>query len=335
MHTSDLSVRLAANRVPGAAISQRRAGEWTQAVGGLRDVGRQLSVQIDTPFEVGSLSKPVFALAVLQLVEEGAIELDAPLDRYLHPTDLADPTQAQRITPRQLLSHTSGLPNWRPGRWTGRPGPLALVQPPGYGFVYSGEGYQLLQAVVEAVCGRSLEAVMRARVFDPLRMATSTYEALPSYPGSIARGYTAAGAVVPAFDPSLTEALAAASMKSTLPDLIRFIDTLVSPDARERLQLPASPFDLFWTPQVVVAPGLGWSLGWGLETRSEGTVAWHWCSTRASFWAFVGIDVACGDAFVGLTNAPGGRAVCRALLCEAIGGEHPAFLHAPMGPSTA
>ena len=114
----------------------------------------------DSVFQAASLSKPVFAYAVLKLAQEGSLNLDAPLVSYLpqgylhiqNPfafgqppiTDRVVAQEFQAVTARMVLSHTSGLPNWSSD-------PLAFDFKPGAGWQYSGEGFMLLQRVVELI----------------------------------------------------------------------------------------------------------------------------------------------------------------------------------------
>jgi hypothetical protein len=163
-------------------------------------------------------------------------------------------------------------------------------------------------------------------------MRASSYTWLLEYEGCIARGYTGDGKPVPVFDPRTAEGMAAASLKSTVVDIAKCIDALLARDAQQRLCLPAPPRELFFEPQVAVARGVGWALGWGVEVRDTGNVAWHWCSTRGSFWAFFAICAETGEAAIVFTNAPGGRGVSEQVVRDTIAGDHPAFDGPPLGP---
>jgi CubicO group peptidase (beta-lactamase class C family) len=112
----------------------------------------------ETVFEAASLSKPVFAYAVMRLVERGEFDLDEPLAEILPYERLEHEERYLRITPRMVLTHSTGLPNWGEGR-------LGLAFDPGERFSYSGEGFVYLQKAVETITGKPLDAFMRQELF--------------------------------------------------------------------------------------------------------------------------------------------------------------------------
>jgi CubicO group peptidase (beta-lactamase class C family) len=156
--------------VPGASLATVSVTSIDSASFGMRDVAAHLPVTAATLFEAGSLSKPVFAYAVLELVLAGRLDLERPLDSYVpSPYPIDDPRGSQ-ITARHVLTHTSGLPNWRPGD----KGPLKLQFTPGSQYLYSGEGYYFLQTVVEHITGQSTDEFMRVTL-NALGMHASSY----------------------------------------------------------------------------------------------------------------------------------------------------------------
>jgi CubicO group peptidase (beta-lactamase class C family) len=134
----------------------------------------------DTVFRAASLSKPVFSYLVMKLVDEGLLALDQSLEHYIDPpltsypeyASLAGDPRVAALTPAILLSHASGFPNWRRQRWTG---PLTFLFDPGREFSYSGEGYHLLQFLIEKRTGRDLAALAKEKVFDPLVMGRTSF----------------------------------------------------------------------------------------------------------------------------------------------------------------
>ena len=138
-----------------------------------------------TPFVIGSLAKSMTALAVLQLVEAGRIDLDASVTRYLPAFTLADPADAALITVRELLTHTSGIPtaagvaplSGTPTTLAGQVDALRSVTPgaaPGAAYAYSNANYLVLGRLVEVVAGVPYGAYLEDHLFGPLGMAHAT-----------------------------------------------------------------------------------------------------------------------------------------------------------------
>jgi CubicO group peptidase (beta-lactamase class C family) len=151
-----------------------------------------------TPFVLGSTTKSFTALAVMQLVEAGKVELDAPVQRYLPWFRVADAQAAAQITVRHLVHQTSGLPGL-PGmitmadldqspdaaeRQARSLSTLKLTRPVGAAFEYSNLNYNLLGLIVEAASGESYPAYVQAHIFAPLHMSHSyTAQALAQQNG--------------------------------------------------------------------------------------------------------------------------------------------------------
>jgi CubicO group peptidase (beta-lactamase class C family) len=191
-----LGERLAQLATPGASISvidnyevAFEGGFGDQEKGSTRNVGS------DTLFQAGSISKLVFALAVMRLVQDGTLELDANVNNYLRSWRVpANNSWSPRITLRQLLSHTAGttvhgFPGYpASGPWPtvphqildGMPGantePVVVDSMPGLQYRYSGGGTTIAQQVVVDVLGQSFPDAMEELVLKPVGMLTSTYE---------------------------------------------------------------------------------------------------------------------------------------------------------------
>ncbi|MHA6278611.1 serine hydrolase [Salinimicrobium sp. CAU 1759] len=148
-----------------------------------------------------SLSKAVFAVIAMKLVEDGVIDLDTPLESYLPKkiydyepkadwhddySDLKHDSLYHKITARMALAHTSGFPNWRffePDK------KLRVKQEPGSGYIYSGEGMVYLQVVLEKITGKPFEELAQKLVFKPLGMENSSYEWQPEFEQDYAHGH--------------------------------------------------------------------------------------------------------------------------------------------------
>lgn len=167
--------RMADHLVPGLALVVIRDGKVVHQ----RGFGE---LRTNEPIIIGSLSKAITATAVMTLVENGRIELDAPFQRYLPGLRFDDPNM-RVVTVRHLLNQTSGIPAEAP-RAEGRDATLAahaealqgirLVATPGERHIYSSPNYQLLGRIVEVVTGQSFGAYVQARILDPLQMTSSS-----------------------------------------------------------------------------------------------------------------------------------------------------------------
>ena len=212
-----LADRMAALGVPGVSVAVLLDGELAWARGyGFADLESERPVNPRTLFQAASISKPVAALAALQLVQEGRVALDADVNRYLTTWRVpanAFTTEAP-VTLRGLLTHRAGLsvsgfPGYGPAEAVpdtagvldgqGNTGPVRVVLPPGERWQYSGGGYTVMQQLVADVRGAPFPEVMRRRVLDPVGMVRSTYEQPipPDRQDDIATGYRRAGTPVP------------------------------------------------------------------------------------------------------------------------------------------
>ncbi|MCS3869574.1 CubicO group peptidase (beta-lactamase class C family) [Chryseobacterium ginsenosidimutans] len=128
---------------------------------------QQEKINDHTFFEAASMTKPMFAYTVHQLVKEKVLELDTPLYKYLPYKDIADDERYKLITAKMILDHTSGFPNRRENN------KLTINFTPGTKFDYSGEGYEYLSKVIEHLTGKKIDEVMQQYIFKPLKMKNS------------------------------------------------------------------------------------------------------------------------------------------------------------------
>lgn len=188
-------------RVPGAAVGVIH-GHETQASGfGITNLENPLPVNTGTLFQVGSITKTVTGTAALRLVEQGKLELDAPLRTYLPELRLADQGVARAVTLRHIFTHTSG--------WLGDcfedPGPgddalermvarleyLPQLTPLGEVWSYCNAGFYLAGRAVEVVTGQTYEAAVSDLVLEPLGMQRSFYFAEDAITYRVAAGHRA------------------------------------------------------------------------------------------------------------------------------------------------
>ena len=265
-------------KVPGLAIAIIRDNRLAYSKGyGLTKADSTQHVNSATIFDAASLSKPVFAYAVLQLVEQGLLNLDKPLYEYLPYPDVAADERYQKITARMILSHRSGFPNWRKNRQSAQ---LAMSFSPNERFGYSGEGFVYLQKVVEKITGKALNDIMTERVFKPLRMTRSSYIWNPAFDADFAWPHMKAGTPEP--HNASNQANVAYSLQTTADDYARFLLAILTPTG-----LKAGTVDQMLSSQGrlprtfsnradTLSPTLSWGLGFGLEHSPTADYFWHW-----------------------------------------------------------
>lgn len=181
-----------------------------------------------------SFSKLVFAYTVMQLVQEGIIDLDKPLVQYLDKPlpeyqfassrkgyqQLVGDPRYRLITARMCLTHTTGFPNWR---WFEDDQQLKFLFDPGARYRYSGEGLYLLQFVIEKITGKDYETLSRERVFTPFAMNNSSHTWQPRFDSNLCYGHNAAGQPYPVN--RWKEANAAGSLTTSFATSLSFIRT--------------------------------------------------------------------------------------------------------------
>jgi CubicO group peptidase (beta-lactamase class C family) len=197
-----ITARMRSDHIPGVALAIVKGDHivYLKGYGRADQSGRAVTPQ--TPFLIGSITKTFTALAVMQLVEAGLVELDAPVQRYLPWFRVADPKASAQITVRMLIEQTSGLPQlptfvtWK---WPNEADSIErhvrllanvkLVFPPGQSFAYSNGNYATLGMLVQAVTGGSYEDYIRQHIFTPLDMQHSYVSQEAAMHDGMARGY--------------------------------------------------------------------------------------------------------------------------------------------------
>jgi CubicO group peptidase (beta-lactamase class C family) len=189
--------------IPGAALAVIEGNQilHLRGFGQARPGGEAPSPQ--TPFFIGSLTKSITALAVMQLVEDGKIGLDTPVQRYLPWFRVEDPQASAQMTVRHLLNQTSGLPSL-PGElaladFDDRPdaaerqaralSSLKITHPVGEVCEYSNLNYNLLGLILEAASGESYPDYIQTHIFDPLEMRHSYTSRADAQPNGLAMGH--------------------------------------------------------------------------------------------------------------------------------------------------
>lgn len=220
---------MAREQVQGLAIAVIDRGQVVSVKAyGSRNVERGLPLTPQTVMYGASLTKAAFAYMLLQLVDEGRLDLDAPvstllprpLPAYDKPPDdfsaLADDERWRRLTPRILLTHASGFANFR---WLEPDRKLRFHFDPGTRYAYSGEGFYILQLIVERGLGLDTGQEMQRRVFDRFGMRNTSMQWRPDFAANLADGYTLEGKMEPHDERSRPSA--AGSMDTSIEDQAR------------------------------------------------------------------------------------------------------------------
>lgn len=226
------------HNVPGVSVAVVENGAVSWAKGyGLADTEQGLPVTTETVFNAASLAKPVTAWAIMTLVEDGRLDLDAPIEQYLTLWHLP-PSEydLDQITIRRILSHTAGLST--DGDMGVEPGeyvptieealngavlgmlPLHVAYPPGEDYHYSSVGYTLLEMAVEKVTGESFANYIQHAVLDPLGMVNSSYGWTPELMAKAAVGHDWYNRPLPYYQYSTT---AQGGLRTTATDLAIFM----------------------------------------------------------------------------------------------------------------
>lgn len=305
--------------VPGLQFAFIDSGRVVgTAAFGVADAETGRPVTDRTVFEAASLSKPVFAYAVLRLADRGEWDLDRPLWELLPYDRLAHDERARRITSRMVLTHTTGLPNWGGT-------PLELNDDPGARWGYSGEGFVWLQRAVEAATDLTLEEIATREVFEPLGMTASHYAWVGAYDTLAAVPHDELG--YPASRRKPEAGNAAGSLHTTASDYARFVLAAMrgeglAPGTRTAFLAPGSDLaNASWGDDAEAKAHLFWGLGWGLQEGRRGTSFWHW-GDQGTARCFVVAYPDRGDGLVYFTNSANGLAVGPALLDLAFDDDH-------------
>jgi len=310
--------------VPGLSLALIRDGNiyWVKSFGVKDGIA---PVTKDTTFEAASLSKVVFAYAVLKLVDQHKINLDAPLQHYLDAPYIQGDPRINKITARLVLTHRTGFPNWRTKEG------LTIHFEPGDHFSYSGEGFVFLAKAVERITGQSLNDFVQQMVFTPLGMASSSYIWRPDYNARTAIGHDGDGRAQDKWKPK--EANPASSMQTTALDYARFMTALLNgkglkPDTLKQMETPQTPVQQNCTANCFnIAPlsaNLFWGLGVGLEKTSAGLAFWHWGDNGAFKAYMVGFPEH-ESGLVMFTNSENGLSIANAVVKAALGSDQPSL----------
>jgi CubicO group peptidase (beta-lactamase class C family) len=315
-------------RLPGLGIAIVKDGAmyWRRGFG-VKDAASKEPVDNTTVFQAGSMSKPVFAYVVMKLCEKGVLNLDTPLTKYTTERFLQGDPRLDLITPRHVLSHTSGFQNWRSGKE-----PLKIHFAPGERYRYSGEGYSYLQSVVThltgrvnrkacttfedglEVCATDIDTYLKANLLRPFGMTSSGYVWNDALDKVAARGHDADGKPFERGKGTAIDAAryaSAGALLATPTDYARFLIEVINPKAPDAFRLKKASHDEMIRPHVKVADSPhpnSWALGWQIFHDEPRAYIAHGGDNKG-FHAFAvaSTDTRCG--YVIMTNGDSGPQV--------------------------
>lgn len=237
---------------------------------------KKAAVTPATPFEVASISKPVIATVVMSLFEQGKFKLDEPIGKYVAEI----PAAWSRVSIASLLSHTSGVPEYRAGRFYAQKRmeetPFEEIAKNSKQelefdlldhFAYSNTNYLLLGKLIEKVTGKPYTDYVRGSVFDPLKMTASGFIGGKEH----AQGYAYIGKeYLKARDCALAWAGPGASIVSTAEDMAKFDEALLT----QKLVRNSSQ-NMMLAPTVTKLGSSDYGMGWQVTKSGRNTIAVH------------------------------------------------------------
>ena len=237
-------------KVPAAGVAVIKDGrvQWSD-VFGERATG--IAANRDTVFNVASLTKPVFAMMALHIVARGDFDLDSSVSKYWIDPDVANDDRHNKLTPRIILSHQTGFPNWR------RDQKLAFGFDPGTKYQYSGEGFEYLKAAIEKKEGKRMPELVKATVFGPSGMNSTWFTWNEQAEKDFAVGCDRLGKAYSI--PKRTDPSAADDLLTTIDDYARFVAWVLN-----GANLPDALFREMQREQVKDQGAFNFGLGWQL-----------------------------------------------------------------------
>ncbi len=315
---------IAVRSVPGLVFVVMENGRVVrQGAYGLANVETSSSAELESVFELASVTKPITAVAVMMLVEGGKVRLDDSVDKYLAGT----PAAWHEITIRELLSHTSGLREYGLVKCDGSElldistkqqfedlAKSSLLFPPGTGTQYSDAGYFLLGMIIEKVSGQKYRDFLRRRIFGPLGMKrTSVLDQSAIIPKRVSSYTLREGQLKNARRAWQHELPSWYGIWSTVEDMVKFDEglssgALVRPETLEQMWTPAT----LKNHQNALIDQMSYGLGWFVWNAEGHRVVGHpgWSGTlylkypddRVSIILLANLDASSGSAHVAIAQ---------------------------------
>lgn len=290
-----LSELIAKHEVPGAQLAVLDGDEIVETAAGVLSLRTGCPATPDALFLPGSIGKLYTATLVLMLVQEGRLDLDAPIRTYLPDFRVQDEEAAEVVTPRNLLSHTSGFDGDHftdTGRgddalalYVAGCADLPQIAPPGLIWSYSNSGYSILGRIVEVLHEKTFEDVLREKIFEPLGLESTVSFADEAILHPVAVGHDpdpedpSRLAVASPWDLARAFGPMGAAVIASAGDVLRFVQPHLNGGAGNGTQLlEASLVAAMQEEQVGLVDdllGRAWGLGWILDRWGEIDVIGH------------------------------------------------------------
>jgi CubicO group peptidase (beta-lactamase class C family) len=300
----DVPALLAAHHVPSVSIAQIVDGKIaTVASYGVQNDGSRATT--DTLYDIASLTKPITAQTILQLVSRGSVSLDELMYRYWTDPDIAGDERTRLLTPRLALSHQTGFPNWR--SQTG--GRLTFKWTPGAKYGYSGEGYQYVARFTAAKMNADFGQLVQSLTFEPDGMTSTSFGEQAWYHGRLAMPTQSDGTVL---QPNFSKSYNAADLVySTARDYAAFMVAVMNargltPEVamqQQTIQVATSNKCSQGTLGCPLAVGFG--LGWEVVRFSDDVIIDHDGSDEG-YKSYCYLSLTHHTGVVILTNGNGG-----------------------------
>ncbi|WP_018756019.1 serine hydrolase domain-containing protein [Paenibacillus terrigena] len=271
--------------IPGAAIGIIKNKEiiYLQGYGNAGPNDRLVTP--DTPFLIGSTSKSFTALAIMQLVDEGKINLDAPVRKYLPQFKISSEKDSARISVRNLLVQNSGFSTYDGRRALEKEdislkqhieemGDIALAEPIGTLFQYSNLNYDVLGRIVEVVSSQSFGDYIKEHIFKPLDMKHSFTSLKEGESNGLAQGYQSLfGAMMPTNLRNPEARIASGGLISSAKDMSNYLIAQMNQGQLGNIAiLPEKLTDLMHQPAVSLVKGVSYGMGWIVV---DNEIVWH------------------------------------------------------------
>lgn len=343
-----------AHHVPGATLAVLVDGRLHELAGGVLHRGTGVEATPDSVFQVGSITKIHTATLVMQLVDAGVLHIDARVIDVLPDFETADPAATERITIRELLSHTGGLTcdfthdtgrgDDCLARYVAASKDVALDCPPGTAHSYSSVGYNVLGRIVEVLTGQTWDAALQERLCVPLGLTHTV-----TLPEDVLRfrasmGHLGAPGQLPDPAPQWNPLPRSAGpyggvLCATASDLVRLarmhLDGGTAPDGTRLLSaasVAAMQRRVVDVPDKWTVSADGWGLGWTLYDW-DGVPGFGHDGATIGHYGYLRVVPEAGVAIALLTNGGGSRQLYATMLGELLAELAGARMPEPFAPS--